>query len=326
MAGNEVKLANGQRWSAKQFVDHYFEPSGSGSPVPVAGPPLPVPVDMAWYMNEGPGRFYHPGMFPIINKVANDRRLAPGTYNLSDLVPKDDPSRKATLSNYVKDAHAEDYKTRALVFGNESATISGQVVVNPDGTKTFRQIEIRPFDTNFDFHPNTWNPFLEAARAAARQVYDPENYGTSYDIEYRGNGRPGDPVPDHGMGRVYHPFSDAQLNAVLHKEFAYPGSAPAGLLPSFTAAPPPAIKEHLQYLDQANGNHAQLLTPGAGASAAVSNANGNSAPGGITDWIASLAGVDPANPDRPQQSQAPASGANPAPQRLLPPWVFLGSP
>lgn len=316
MAGNEVRLTNGKRWTAKQFIHHYFEPSGSGSPVPVAGPPLPVPIDMSWYMDEGPGRFYHPGMFPIINEVANNRRLAPGSYNLSDLAAKKDLSLKATLPNYLTDARSEDYRTRALVFGNESAAISGQVLVNPDGTKTFRKVEIRPFDTNFDFDHNTNNPVLEVARAMAKRVYDPDNYGTSYNIEYRGN------------GRVYHPFSDAQLNAALHKESVYPGSAPPGLLPSVTVVPSPAVKEHLQYLGQVNGNQAQSPPLGAGAPAAryVSGANRNFSPDGIADWVASLAGVDPSNPTQPQQSEAPAFGGNLAPQRLLPPWVFLGTP
>jgi hypothetical protein len=39
-----------------------------------------------------------------------------------------------------------------------------------------------------------------------------------------------------------------------------------------------------------------------------------------------MAGVDPANPTQPQQSVIGASGGNPTPQKLLPPWVFFGSP
>jgi hypothetical protein len=41
MSGNEVKLTNGDRWTWQQFLDHYYEPSASGAPVPVAGRPLP---------------------------------------------------------------------------------------------------------------------------------------------------------------------------------------------------------------------------------------------------------------------------------------------
>ena len=32
MSGNGIKLTNGQRWTAQEFIDHYFQPSGSGRP------------------------------------------------------------------------------------------------------------------------------------------------------------------------------------------------------------------------------------------------------------------------------------------------------
>ena len=32
MSGNEVRLTNGQPWTRQQFLDHFFEPSASGSP------------------------------------------------------------------------------------------------------------------------------------------------------------------------------------------------------------------------------------------------------------------------------------------------------
>jgi hypothetical protein len=52
-----------------------------------------------------------------------------------------DPSAKAGITHYLTDPASSDYKTRALVFGEESARISGHVVVNPDGTKTFERVE-----------------------------------------------------------------------------------------------------------------------------------------------------------------------------------------
>ncbi|UPJ51861.1 hypothetical protein IVB30_11235 [Bradyrhizobium sp. 200] len=256
MSGNKVKLTNGDRWTAQQFLDHYFKPAAPSTPA--------IAVDMPWYMSDGPGRYYHPGMFPIIENTINRRDLVPGRYELWKLAPlkERDPSVKAGITHYLTDPGSTDYKTRALVFGDESARISGHVVVNPDGTKTFERVEIRPMDTDFDFRHNNWKwkrLHVELAREAARLIYDPRNRGTPYEMEYRGHGRLDEPGPNRGIGRVYHPFTDSQLKAALGD----PGSAPPGLLPSFTAAPPPAIKEHLRYLDQANGSRAQ--GPGAGA-------------------------------------------------------------
>lgn len=197
----------------------------------MAGPPEPVDVDRSWYMDEGPGRYHHPGMFPIIKRIVATRNLAPGTYDLQDFVPsrnERDPLLATGLSNYTTDMLSSDYGLRSFVFGNESARISGQVVVNPDGSKMFKQIEIRPLDINFDFEPNTDphtnNKLLEGARAIARRIYDPNNQGVSYDIQYRG------PGPGYGNGRLYNPFTDAQLGEALQKS----AGRPPGLLPSIT--------------------------------------------------------------------------------------------
>ena len=204
MSGNEIKLTNGNRWTSQDFVNHYLSARVAGTPTPVGNAPAPVPVDMSWYMSEGPGRFYHPGMFSIVNDVVNSRKLVPGAYDLWKLAPKnkDDPAVKATISNYVQAPLSADYRTRALVFGNESAGISGQVIVNQDGSKIFKGIEIKPLDTNFDFEHNTGNHLLEAAREVARRYYDPGSQGIKYEIPYRGLGRLDDPLPDSGIGRV----------------------------------------------------------------------------------------------------------------------------
>jgi len=245
-------------------------------------------------------------MFPVINQIANDRNLAPGTYDLLDFVPKRNDkhsSLTSRISNYTTDMRSADYPLRALVFGNESAKISGRVEVNPDGSKTFKQIEIRPLDTDFDFEHNTWNPLVEGSRELARQKYDPENRGVSYYIQYRG------PGPDHPTGRIYDPFTDSQLNAALRKEFVYPNSGSPGLLPSITGkAPLPYANEHLQYVDQASGNNPQPAVPTVGAPATrfVSPAKRGPSSNNMADWIASLAGVDPASPTQP--APQPADG------------------
>lgn len=155
-------------------------------------------------MSGGPGRFYHPGLFSIVDEVIKNRKLAPGSYDLWKLAPKgkEDPAVKATISNYITDPLSVDYKTRALIFGNESARISGQVIVNQDGSKTFKAIEIKPLDTNFDFENNTGNPLLETGREVARRRYDPGDRGIRYEIPYRGLGRFDEPGPDRGIGCI----------------------------------------------------------------------------------------------------------------------------
>lgn len=137
------------------------------------------------------------------------------------------------------------------------------------------------------------------------------------------NGNFDEPYSDRGIGRIYHPFAAPQLSAALRKEFVRPGSTPPGLLPSFTAAPPPAIKEHLQYLDQTTANQAQ--TNGANAAPPFERpANPGPPPKDVAGWIASMAGVDPTNPMQPQLGAVGASVGSPSPRKLLPPWVVFG--
>lgn len=186
-------------------------------------------------------------MFPIMHQILDNRNLAPGIYDLEKLAADKD-ALKAGISHYGLDVRSLDFPLRALVFGRESAAISGQVIVNKDGSKTFKKVEIRPLDTNFDFEHNTWNPLVEGAREVGRRKYDPENYGRRYEIQYRGGGRFDEPSSGRGIGRVYHPFTALELSGALRKEAIHPGRMPPGLLPSFTAAQPPAIKEYLQYL------------------------------------------------------------------------------
>ncbi len=71
MSEDRVRLANGQLWTRQQFPDHYLSAHISGTPTPVGDAPGPVVVDRSWYMGEGPGRYYHPGMFPIIRDTIN---------------------------------------------------------------------------------------------------------------------------------------------------------------------------------------------------------------------------------------------------------------
>ena len=122
----------------------------------MAGRPAPVDVDMSWCMGEGPGRYYNPGMFPIIGQIADNRHLAPGTYNLRDFVPNGGerhPSLTARMSNYSTDMRSADYPLRALVFGNESAKILAR-------SKSSQTVPRRSSKSKFD--PGTRTLILSA--------------------------------------------------------------------------------------------------------------------------------------------------------------------
>jgi hypothetical protein len=316
MTETTVRLTNGQRWTAQQFVSHYLKRDPSGKP------PAAVDVDRSWYMDDGPGRYYHPGMFPIINQIADNRNLGPGTYDLAALAKNDD-DLKARISHYKTDLSSADHRLRALVFGNESAKIVGQVAVNQDGSKMFKQVEIRPFDTNFDFEHNTLNLPLEIFRYIAKKNYDPEKRGVSYGIQYRG------PGPNFGNGRIYDPFTESQLNSALRREFVYPHSAPPWLLSSVTGKPPvPFADEYRQYLEQASGDdtHGPGWSAGAPASRSISPANQILSGSGIASWVAGLAGVDAANPMQPAPQPADKLRGlvsnQPMPDWPFPPPIF----
>jgi hypothetical protein len=66
-------------------------------------------------MSEGPGRYYHPGMFPIIDSVLGRRDLAPGTYDLWKLAPLNecDPSVKAGIMHYSTDLGSSERQSDA---------------------------------------------------------------------------------------------------------------------------------------------------------------------------------------------------------------------
>ena len=325
MTETKIRLTNGQNWTAQQFLDHYLSSHISGTPTPVGDAPAPVDVDRSWYMDEGPGRYYHPGMFPIINDLVDRRNLAPGRHDLWQLAPAgmDDPSVKASISHYFTNPGSDDFKARALVFGNESARISGQVTVNQDGSKTFHGIEIRPLDTNFDFEHNTGNTFIEVPREMARQHYDPANQGVRYEIQYRG------PGPDKGTGRLYDPFTDAQFSRALRKEFVRPGSGPPWLLPSITGkAPLPYADDQLRFLNQVNPANSRAVPSAVNAPAPrlAAPANRSSLGAGLANWAAGLAGVDLMNPMQPApQPTDRLSGLvsnQPMPDWPFPPPIF----
>ncbi|HGG59712.1 MAG TPA: hypothetical protein ENK26_07330, partial [Gammaproteobacteria bacterium] len=146
----------------------------------------PVYVDMSSHMNAGAGKVFSASDFATpIGKAIKD--LPVGTTvrfeSNNDLREKTGASlAKATHSYYASHGLLSD---QAYVWGNTSAGFRGTVTVLGNGLIAIDG-EIRPYDEQFDFSPNTLNPILEAARAAGKIWAGP---GTPFEIHFVGTGK-----------------------------------------------------------------------------------------------------------------------------------------
>ena len=316
-----AKLANGQYWTAQKFQDHSFEQGSPGQP------PSPVDVDRNWYMSkEGPGRYYHPGMFPIIQGVAKRQDLAPGVYDLRDFVANRDanaPALKASISHYTTDPLSRDHWQRLFVFGDESARISGRVVVGSDGSKRFEGIEIRPFDTDFDYRYNSRNPLIEAGRAIGKLVNDPFGRGLPYDIRYVAPGFGTGPDEDRGHGRLFDPFTMDQLQAAEKQRNERSYRAPPWLLPSIVGKDPvPYLKEYQQYENGLYPRENPIMNSATENGLPADSTSYPESPSNIGGWVAGLAGVDPDSPMNPASQPPQDEQLSPFIDKG-PPWTLL---
>ncbi|MGO6738894.1 hypothetical protein ACCS71_26580 [Rhizobium ruizarguesonis] len=146
-----------------------------------------VYVDMYSHMTQGGGKVFSAGSFASSFGVAT-RGLPPGTVvhfetNAKAAAASGASIANATYSYYPNTGFLSD---RSFVWGNTSAGFRGDVTVLGDGRIAVNG-EIRPFDEQFDFSHNTWNPILEAIRAVGSVLAGP---GTRYNIEFVGTGVP----------------------------------------------------------------------------------------------------------------------------------------
>ncbi len=139
-------------------------------------------------------------MFKAV-RDALSRYLRPGTYSLDDLYPEDD--LKVSIQHYLLDNLSRDWLSRARIYGGESARISGSVDVDQNGNRTFRNVEIRPYDSDFQFGRSN-KPFgFQSIANFWRDHIDPYGTGRDFDLNCR------------GTGKVHHPFSDEDLARAL---------------------------------------------------------------------------------------------------------------
>jgi hypothetical protein len=139
-----------------------------------------------------------------------------------------------------------------------------------------------------------------------------QKLGISYDVKF----------PPEGRGRVYYPFTDSQINATPKN----PLDKPPGLLPSVASAPPPFLDQQQRYLDQTSVDPSPSLVPGQPGPSAFGLGGPNVSSGGVSSWIAGLAGIDPSNPMQPApQTSDLLRGLvsnQPMPDWPIPPSIF----
>lgn len=124
-------------------------------------------MDVDWFMEQGPGRYFDPTKIPALQDLFNGKiTLAPGTYDLvtkdrnnasgvfytGDEKPNDKLRVTGVIKNYTKDVWSQDHFLRSWVFGTTAYAITGgKVHVDSSGKVEVRDLEVRPRDDSFDF-------------------------------------------------------------------------------------------------------------------------------------------------------------------------------
>jgi hypothetical protein len=95
MSANQTVLLGGGTWTYQDFENHYLGGSGAA-----------VFISMEWYMTQGPGRYFHPGMFDGIKNIVANSTLAPGLYTLDQLATPAELRARITVTPYTIPARA----------------------------------------------------------------------------------------------------------------------------------------------------------------------------------------------------------------------------
>ena len=159
-----------------------------------------VQVDMASFMNDGPGRYVRLSDFPITEELfllktlpsGNALQNIPnGTYTREQLVGEHgifDAYFKVTLVQTLVDPASQDYIDRAYVYGKSGYVLSKDSRFKiDDNSVSIEHAEIRVFDDNFDFDSD--DPATEISNTISESIVDPNGVGETIEIQYRGGGR-----------------------------------------------------------------------------------------------------------------------------------------
>jgi hypothetical protein len=169
-----------------------------------------VYVDRTAFMNQGPGQAFQIQDVPAIRSAFGSLSSGQTIFNNTN------SDNFETTHDFYWDGVTGIVSDEAFVFGRSSAVFKGSVtgvtnnIVLVDG-------ELRPYDDQFDFNANTWNPFLETARGIGRLLEGP---GTSFKIKFAG-----------GDGRFVY--------GLLEKVVTYSGRGTPSVAYKFTPLPEP---------------------------------------------------------------------------------------
>jgi len=146
-------------------------------------------IDSHEYMTTGAGRFATPEKFDLVRKFLNgDGIFSTGTYSPISINNNPNPllalaNPDATVYQYVMGMFDADYADRAYVSGTTSFRITGgDFIVNPDGSREVKNLEIRPLDDNFDYVSD--NPIAQVTNWLTKEQIDPSGIGREVTMKF----------------------------------------------------------------------------------------------------------------------------------------------
>lgn len=146
-------------------------------------------------MTSGPGRFANGAQFDLINSFFTEPLTVLATpgqrtvYNLSQLMSHLGLNNVVQFEQVFYDDFQNDRAERSYLFNTQSYRIHDQAifVIEANGTRHVDNLQIVPFDEDFDFNggwiSNLVNPYLQAR-------IDPWSIGITVDITYDGDFAP----------------------------------------------------------------------------------------------------------------------------------------
>jgi hypothetical protein len=119
-----------------------------------------INVDAVSYMQEGAGRYAKPVNSEIVQKfMAGNGNLVAKEYSISEIqnaLNLSDDSKSFIIQQYEYDTGSVDFFKRVFTFNTTSFVIKDnpdlKFIVNPDGSRIIKNIQVLPYDDNFDFN------------------------------------------------------------------------------------------------------------------------------------------------------------------------------